>query len=161
MDKILAIIIIFLSVMFIMAGILAMGAVPEIFRQGEQIDQTLVQQHEDNARANQSTMILRETNKSINLLEYRIIKFINESENRSLTAELERQKIIDNIDVVQTKVENTTKQTYDLLKQADQRNFEATMKNNKLIDNLTKTIVELKQMHDSIIKALDELKLNF
>jgi predicted PurR-regulated permease PerM len=160
MDKILAVIIIFLAITFSLAGILAMGAIPELFKQGKQLDQALVQQHEDEGRANQSATILRETNKSITDLEHRLVKFINESTNRSLVGAEERQKIMDNINIVQEKVDNTTKQTYDLLKLADQRNFEATMKNNKLIDNLTKTVNELKQMHDSIIKTLDEIKLN-
>jgi hypothetical protein len=161
-DRQLLIIIIFLGICFVLIAIFSMGLIPKIYQTNEKVDQTLIQQHEDEARENQSTLILRETNKSLLELEHRIIKFINESTNRSLTGQIERGMILDNIDVVQTKVENITNNTYDLLKQADKRNFEATINNKKLIENLTNAINDLTQLHDGIIKALDLLtkKLN-
>jgi hypothetical protein len=173
-----------------MAAILVMGTVPKIFQTSDKIDQALVQQHEDEARANQTLhedlerekqksfeneqrdkqrdLIVKETNKSMNDLEQRLVKFMNQSTNRSLAGSLERRVLLDNIlnvsqqhdkvakdhNILQTKVENTTKQTYDLLKTADERNFEATMNNNNLIDNLTQTVEEIKQMHTSIMKTL-------
>lgn len=60
-DKQLLIIIIFLGVTFSLAGILVMGAVPKIFQSADKINQTqeivnetLLQQHEDQARLNQT-----------------------------------------------------------------------------------------------------------
>lgn len=57
----LVIIIIFLAVSFLMAGILAMGAIPKIFQSADKINQTQelvnqtqIQLHEDEARQNQT-----------------------------------------------------------------------------------------------------------
>jgi hypothetical protein len=94
MDKILAVIIVFLGITFSLAGILAMGAVPKIFQTGEKVDQSLIQQHEDQARENQSNKITRETNKSINELEQRLYKFFNVSAERSERGQQERQKLL-------------------------------------------------------------------
>jgi hypothetical protein len=124
--------------------------------------------HEDEARDAQRNQIIKDTNKSLLELEQRLVKFMNESQTRSEKGQQERQKIIDNIiniqqqhnsvskdhDILQMKVENTTKQTYDLLKTADERNFEATTNNKNLLDNLTQTMQEIKQMHTDIMKAL-------
>jgi hypothetical protein len=185
MDKMLVIIIIFLAVTFVFAGILIMGAVPELFKQGEQLDQALIQQHEDEARANQTlhedqardkqaTQIVKETNKSINVLEHRLTKFINESVNRSITGQIERQAIIDNVlniskqheivakdhNILQVKVQNITEQIYNLLKEADERNFQATMANKALLNNLTEELKEIKTLHKEIKQEIESINSN-
>lgn len=162
MDKILAVIIIFIAMMFLMAAVLAMGAVPKIFQTGEKIDQTLIQKHEDEARESQKFQIIQETNKSLNqsmtTLENRLYKFMNLSAERSEKGQQERQKIIDEIlnvssqhdkvakdhNILQTKVQNMTEQIYDLLKDADERNYLATINNTKILVNLTEELKEIK-----------------
>jgi Na+-transporting methylmalonyl-CoA/oxaloacetate decarboxylase gamma subunit len=66
-DKTLLIIVIFLSITILMAAILAMGAIPQIFRSAEKINQTQeiinqtqIQLHEDEAREKQVTQILNQ-----------------------------------------------------------------------------------------------------
>ena len=147
MDKVLAIIIIFISMMVIMTAFLAMGAVPEIFRQGKQIDQALIQQHEDESRANQTEKINRETNKSINDLEERLYDFMNLSAKRSEKGQIERQLIINQL-------QNQTQQIYSLLQTADNRNFEVNTKNLKILTNLTEELKEIKSLHKEIKEQL-------
>jgi hypothetical protein len=190
MDKMLAIIIIFLGITFSLAGLLVMGAVPELFKQGDQLDQALIQQHEDEARENQTKhedqardiqyqmenaardkqrdQIVKETNKSINNLEQRLVKFINESSNRSVAGAVERQLILDNIlnvskrtdvvvkdhDIIQNQVANQTKQTYNLLDKVAERNYEGTLKNKELLTNLTKEVEEIKKIHKQLLSKL-------
>lgn len=148
MDRTLAIILIFIAMMFLMTAFLAMGAVPEIFRQGEQIDVALMQQHEDAARENQSEKINRETNKSINELEERLYDFMNLSVDRAEKGAKERQIIID-------KLKNQTQQIYSLLQTADNRNFEVNTKNLKILTNLTEELKEIKAVHKEILEAIN------
>jgi predicted P-loop ATPase/GTPase len=102
MDKILAIILIFVAMMIIMAAVLAMGAVPKIYQGVEISNQTLIQQHEDDARNNQSQLILNNTSRVIynhqkDLEEYMTILF---NDNHQLLQNQETmlkgiQKILD------------------------------------------------------------------
>jgi hypothetical protein len=158
MDKQLLIIIIFLAVTFSLAGILVMGAVPKIFQTGEQVNQTqaslnqtqlfiMQTQHEDQARENQSNKINRETNKSINDLENRLYDFMNLSAKRSEIGAQERQIIINQL-------QNQTKQIYELLQTADNRNYEVNTMNLKILGNLTKELKEIKSLHKEIMEGL-------
>lgn len=162
MDKMLVIIIIFLGVSFLMAAVLVMGAVPKIFQNSETINktqeiinQTQIQLHEDEAREKQKFEIIRETNRSMNEslvnLENRFYQFMNLSAERSEKGQQERAKIIDNIlnlskkqEIIQIKVQNMTNEIYDLLKRADERNFQATITNKGILVNLTEKLKEIK-----------------
>jgi hypothetical protein len=88
MDKQLLIIIIFLTISFAFIGIYSMGIIPTIFQTKDIANQTLVQNHEDQARlnqtihedgarANQSQMILNETNASINKHHKELEEYMN------------------------------------------------------------------------------------
>lgn len=104
MDKMLAFIIIFLGISILMAAILAMGAVPKIFQSAEKINQTQelvnqtqIQIHEDQAREQQKSQIIKETNKSINILQDNLTELMIDSQKRSEKGQSERQTIINEI----------------------------------------------------------------
>ena len=161
----LVIIIIFISVSFLMASVLVMGAVPKIFQNSETINktqeiinQTQIQLHEDESREKQKFEIIRETNRSMNEslsnLENRFYQFMNLSSERSEKGQQERAKIIDNVlnlskkqEIIQIKVQNMTNEIYDLLKRADERNFQATITNKQILVNLTEELKEIKALH--------------
>jgi hypothetical protein len=183
----LTIIIIFLSMSILMAAILTMGAVPKIFRTGEQVNQTqstlnqtqmfLQEQaardkqtrHEDAARDSQRNQIVKETNKSLNDLEQRLVKFMNESAKRSEIGSIEREVLLDNIlniskqhtivakdhDQIQNDVANQTAQTYDLLDMVAKRNYQGTLDNKNLLGNLTEQVKNLHIIHNKLLKELD------
>jgi hypothetical protein len=178
----LIIIIIFLGIVFSLAGVLAMGAIPEIFKQGEQLDQALIQQHEYEARANQTlhedvareeqaAKINRETNKSINDLENRLYNFMNLSSKRSEIGAQERAMIANEVlnisqqhdrvakdhNTLQIKMQNMTTEIYNLLKMAAERNYQATLKNTEVLANLTKELREIKSLHKEIMEGLKTL----
>lgn len=109
-DKQSVTIIAFIAVFGISAAFLAMGTAPEIFRQGEQLDLALIQQHEDEARANQTLhedlerdkqrlLIINETNASLKDFEQRMQKYISGSENRSQTGASERKEILQKLNI--------------------------------------------------------------
>ena len=118
-DK-LGLVILFLIVLFVGTSIVMVtGTVPEIFRQGEQINQTniLLQQrialteqqkhddevainqtiHEDLARDKQVITITAHIDKTLDRIQFNILKLIKESENRSKISADERSEIMDTI----------------------------------------------------------------
>ena len=60
MDKTTLLIIVFMGISFMMAGILITGAVPKIFENSEVLNNAAVLLHEDAARNNQSNIIINE-----------------------------------------------------------------------------------------------------
>jgi hypothetical protein len=161
MDKMLVIIIIFLAVSFLMAAILAMGAVPKIFQTDAKVDQALIQKHEDEAREAQKFQIVTETNKSLNqsitTLENRLYKFMNESQTRSEKGQQERQKIIDEIlnvssqhdkvakdhDIILIEAQNTTNHVEEELYRYGENSVE---KLNKIVENQEKIVKLLERL---------------
>ena len=106
-DRTSIIIIAFIVVFVLSAAIISMGLIPEIFRQGEVLDQQSLIEHEDLAREKQYAQenagrdkqryqIVNDTNSSLKELEQRLQAFILESENRSKVGAAERNRILDN-----------------------------------------------------------------
>lgn len=165
MDKMLAVIIIFFAISALLAGFLLIGAIPELFKQSKQLNQTQTiinqtqlfieqKQYEDQARANQTayedkardkqaTQIVKDTNKSLNVLQNNITKYIKESEQRSQIANKERDSIQTEIISLQ-KALNTT---IDMLLQMTKKdNTGAEDHRNQSLDN-----------HQKIIEYLDKI----
>lgn len=115
MDKMLAIIILFLGAMIITAAILAMGAVPQIFRTAERTDtletvlnESLIVKQQQEAldkqaqaenlqRDKQRYQIINETNKTVRDMGDELKQYMNDSENRSVKAAKERNAIMNEI----------------------------------------------------------------
>jgi hypothetical protein len=126
LDKFSVATIILILVFVLMAAFLATSTIPEIFKTGsktdvigQQLNESLIlqhedearelqTQHEDEARANQTRheneqrdiqryLIVNETNNSIRNLEDHLMKFIRESENRSMVGAADRKAILNEI----------------------------------------------------------------
>jgi|SRR5215203_81581 len=126
-DKQLTVIIIFLALMFTIAGILVMGAVPKIFENADIsnqtqgiLNQTQIQLHEDASRNNQTLFEMRHEEKGrtiqtahndmqLQKLADKLMGFINASTERSEIGQQERQAILGNVLELQTEVKNLTK----------------------------------------------------
>jgi ABC-type transporter Mla subunit MlaD len=111
------------------AALLIMGTVPEIFRQGEQQDDT--------------EKIINETNKSMLNLEKHLFTFIQESENRSATGAAERKAILNNISAVLDSLSN---------KSADHEKFSINV--NTLQESLNKISLEIQNVTEDNRKML-------
>jgi hypothetical protein len=185
MDKQLTIIIIFLAIMFTLAGVLVMGAVPKIFQTSETANETKVEtqnqteiilkqfQRENNTTqrvlSNQGVVIdkLDKSLSNQHLMLLGINTTISQNHNdlaQNLNVSRQNQNIskqhqivaIDH-DKLQVKVDNMTQDIYDLLEEADKRNFNATMTNKVILNNLTKELKEIKSLHKEILKELKTL----
>lgn len=128
-DKKDVVLIIIIIIGLFWAMIAFSGGLNELFRQGQQLNQTQYlfnqsllfekqQKHEDAARANQTAyenqardaqryQIVKDTNKSINQLEQNVNQFILDSENRSKIGFKERDKILNEVLQLQTENKNT------------------------------------------------------
>jgi hypothetical protein len=111
------------------AALLIMGTVPEIFRQGEQQDDT--------------EKIINETNKSMLNLEKHLFTFIQESENRSATGAAERKAILNNISAVLDSLSN---------KSVDHEKFSINV--NTLQESLNKISLEIQNVTEDNRKML-------
>lgn len=126
---ILAVVIIFV----ISAAILAMGAVPEIFRQGDEIE---AQKHEDDARAAQVKEILSHVDLEIEKLESNLTQLMQESEKRSNVSKAQR-------DLFDKKLDNATDQNARILANLD----------NKSKDH-AKQSIDIRMLADNISQSL-------
>lgn len=167
----------FIIIFVLTAAILSMGAIPELFRQGEKIDQSLVQQHEDAARANQTlhedqardiqvVKISNHMDLQLDKMQKNLTKFMTESEKRSNASIAQRAKMMDSISTVVQSLEN---------KSEDHAKFSENMSLLQLnVSNLSKemrdmlvrygenSITELQQIIDvqqQILKAIDNSTL--
>lgn len=133
-DKQNVTIIAFIVLFAFMTAFLATATVPEIYRQGEQINQThnilnqtLLLEHEEEAfekqsisenqeRDKQRYLIINETNASIKHLGDEIKDFINQSEKRSVISATERAEIMNKLLELSVnltdKIDNLTKIFY-------------------------------------------------
>lgn len=174
----------FIVVTAILSAIIGSGALLKITNidQGLNATQLFLQQtkleqeqeirqnaYENSQRDEQRYAIVNDTNKSLNQLKQDIIKFINESENRSIIANTERQKIIDtqfeidkNVDQkrdeIRNQLLNISKNLDSMLKQSmmdNKKDFAGADKHRKLsvIQNVT-----LNEILDDIQKILESLK---
>lgn len=92
---ILAVVIIFV----IASGVLVMGLAPEIFRQGDVIDQQAIQKHEDDARDAQAVKILTHVDDRLYDLERNITQLMMDSEKRSNASKTQRDVLDNKLDV--------------------------------------------------------------
>ena len=92
---ILSVVIIFV----ISAGVLVMGLAPEIFRQGDVIDQQAIQKHEDDARDAQAVKILTHVDDRLYDLERNITQLMMDSEKRSNVSKAQRDVLDNKLDV--------------------------------------------------------------
>jgi hypothetical protein len=169
MDKILAIIIIFLGISFLMAGILAMGAVPKIFQTGEettnQTEIIIKQFQRENNTTNKLLMGLNDSlTKEDQALKNQAIMLkaikVDQDMNRVIAKQIfnvskQHEIVAKDHNKLQLKVDNMTQDIYDLLESADNRNYEVNTYNKKILDNITKVIEDLKSVHQEILNKLD------
>jgi hypothetical protein len=174
MDKILAIIIIFLGISFLMAGILAMGAVPKIFQTGEettnQTEIIIKQFQRENNTTNKLLMGLNDSlTKEDQALKNQAIMLkaikVDQDMNRVIAKQIfnvskQHEIVAKDHNKLQLKVDNMTQDIYDLLKEADKRNFQATMANKALLNNLTEELKEIKTLHKEIKQEIESINSN-
>ena len=149
MDKMLTIIIIFISMSILMAAILVMGAVPKIFQTGQQVNQTqatlnqtqmFIQeqaardkqtrhedqarfnqtQHEDNARDKQANKIVNTVKEDLNRLKNEFFQFVSESEKRSEQANTQRDKLQKDMSLALIQNQNITDEILNISNQHKQ-----------------------------------------
>lgn len=155
------------------AAIISTGLVPEIYRQGEQLNQTqsLVnltqlflqqQEHEDAARANQSTsenqardeqrykivnetytLIKRDTNKSLYELKEDLNKSMSDAETRYLNSSKQRDTMLDKILSLQEEnkqtqliLKNLTNEILDVLNDYGSNGTEGIVENQKMLTSI-------------------------
>lgn len=135
----LLLIIIFLAAMILTAAILAMGAIPEIFRQTELINQTLIQQYEDKARQQQADIILNHMDEEINNLQTNLTLLMLDSENRNNQSFNERVKIVEGISQLIENTEDFASQNLNLTKM-NKQNIEDILKNVSAIREIDKKV---------------------
>jgi hypothetical protein len=189
MDKILAVIIIFLGITFSLAGILAMGAVPKIFQSAEITNETksetenqtkLIIDYFEGQNKLMINQFLRENNTTHRLLiglndslikedqalknQGVMIKAIKADQdmNRVIAKQIfnvstQHEIVARDHNKLQTKVDNMTQDIYDLLEEADRRNFNATMTNKAILNNLTQELKEIKTLHKEIKQELESI----
>jgi hypothetical protein len=189
MDKILAVIIIFLGITFSLAGILAMGAVPKIFQSAEITNETksetenqtkLIIDYFEGQNKLMINQFLRENNTTHRLLiglndslikedqalknQGVMIKAIKADQdmNRVIAKQIfnvskQHEIVAKDHNKLQTKVDNMTQDIYDLLEEADRRNFNATMTNKAILNNLTQELKEIKTLHKEIKQELESI----
>src|SRR5215211_8912151 len=96
-DKQTVLILTFLVVFGVSAAITITGALPKIFETNEKVNQAVVQQHEDEGRANQTIIISQHMDEKIDAVQDNLTTFIKESEQRSNVSNQQRINIMGNI----------------------------------------------------------------
>jgi type II secretory pathway pseudopilin PulG len=106
-DKTLLIIVIFLSITILMAAILAMGAIPQIFRSAEKINQTQeiinqtqIQLHEDEAREKQVTQILNQVKVIITEHHDELENYVDRQNNTTRKLLINQENMIHGIELL-------------------------------------------------------------
>jgi hypothetical protein len=178
MDKILAVILIFIVMMIIMAAVIVMGAVPKIFQSAEITNETksetlnqteiiIKQFQRENNTTNKLLMGLNDSlTKEDQALKNQAIMLkaikADQDMNRVIAKQIfnistQHEKVARDHNKLQTKVDNMTQDIYDLLEEADERNFNATMTNKAILNNLTKELKEIKTLHKEIKQELESI----
>lgn len=148
------------------AALLIMGTVPEIFRQGEQLDLAVYQQHEDSARANQSLhedlardlqeqRIANHIDLQLDELQDNVTQFIADSEKRSNISFVQRAGLIENISKVLGLLET---RGIDHQIQSEQMNNLANSINNSLAVYGKNSIDKFSQLLDTHNQLIELLK---
>jgi|SRR5215211_973888 len=159
-DKQSLLILTFLIVFGVSAAITITGALPKIFETNEKVNQAVIQQHEDEGRANQTIKISQHVDEKIDQMLNNLTDFITVSANRSTIGAIERGQILDSILDVANKqtivakdhsklskgISNITNQTLDLLNKFNSNigNRELLIENKVLLENLTDSVDDLK-----------------
>jgi membrane glycosyltransferase len=142
MDKILAIIIIFLGISFLMAGILAMGAVPKIFQTGEET-------------TNQTEIIIKHferenntTNKLLNSMNQSLVNEDKAIRNQGIMIEKLNESLQQNLNI--SKEHQTVAKDHDSIQTIQGR----------LLQNLTEELKEIKTLHKEIKQEIESINSN-
>jgi CRISPR/Cas system CSM-associated protein Csm5 (group 7 of RAMP superfamily) len=164
-----------------------MGAVPKIFQTGEKVtqsqellNQSLLLQHEDEARENQTKhedearekqmlfeneqrdiqryLIVNDTNNSLNRIEHNLRDFIHESENRSAAGATERKQILNQLLNV-TKQHEIVSRDHDSISN-DVKNITDNVDKNlyRYGENSIIKLDEIRKAQEKILKLLNETK---
>ena len=168
MDKILAVVAIFIVICVILASVIAMGAVPAIFEnKAETANQTdiIIRQFQ---RENNTThqiisnqgIVIDKLNQSLENQRVMLLQMnktiVHNQEDLALNLNISREhkQVAKDHDTIQGNVQSVTEQIYELLKKADERNFQATKNNTKLLTNITKHVEEIKKIHKELMNHL-------
>jgi hypothetical protein len=185
MDKMLVVITIFIAICFAMVGVYSMGIVPTIFDTKEETtNQTkLIIDYFEGQNKLMIDQFHRENNTTQKLLiglndslikedqalrnQGVMIKAIkvDQDMNRVIAKQIfnvskQHEIVAKDHNKLQLKVDNMTQDIYDLLKEADKRNFQATMANKALLNNLTEELKEIKTLHKEIKQEIESINSN-
>jgi len=149
-DKQTVLILTFLVVFGVSAAITITGALPKIFETNEKVNQAVVQQHEDEGRANQTIIISQHMDEKIDAVQDNLTTFIKESEQRSNVSNQQRINIMGNISQVLDSLQNKTR---------EHALFSQNMNDiQKDVGNLTKEIRDmLEDYGENSIKKFDKI----
>ena len=136
----LIVFVIFIGFAIFLAALLAMGAVPEIYKQSELINQTLLNQYEDTAREKQSENIRKDIKNLLIQLDDNISEYIvreNNTTQRIINKLIEGEERIEEILKNQERVMND----HDIIAKAHDNMTSSigkiTRENNEILDKLT------------------------
>ena len=181
MDKILAIIIIFLGIIFSLVGVFSMGVVPKIFETSETSNETkqetanqteiiLKQFHRENNTTHQiisnQGVVIDKLNQSLENQRVMLVQLnktvVHNQKDIELNLDIskEHKQVAKDHDIIQGNVQNVTEEIYELLKIADERNYQATKNNTKLLTNLTEALKEINILHKEIKELLESANRN-
>ena len=145
-DKQSLLLLTFILVFSVGAIITFTGALPTIFETNEKVNQAVIQQHEDEGRANQTIVLSKHIDERLEEIQKNLTQYINISSNRSSYGAAERQQIMESIlevsgehdkvaathSKIQKELGNLTQEIRDMLEEYGENSIE---KFNRIVEN--------------------------
>ena len=145
MDKSSLLIIAFIVVFVVSAGITYTGVLPKIFDTNEKLKQALIQQHEDEGRAHETVKIINSTLNAIKTHGNDLKQFIRESEKLNMSEQIlelskQHQQVAIDHDLILTNVDNVTSNVSSELNRYGENSIE---KLQKIVDTQQKILTAI------------------